>query len=99
MIDQEQPATLLEWLRRKLADAEKSLRYREESEQIWRDKHEESWKAAARMKGDEVIPKKERLKLAKSENRIAKKCRVEVENYRAVIAILTISHVLFSLFL
>jgi hypothetical protein len=83
------PATgsaLLEWLRGKLAEAEKHLQFRIEGAEMWRSGTDESWKAAARLSGEKASTKAERLRTAESFDRIAVKCRREVEMFKAAIA-------------
>lgn len=82
---------VLGWLRAKLADAEKSLRAREQSEATFRSGTDESWAAAAELHSStrgKPMNKKARLEVALIQGRIAGKCRREVEMFKAVIAAL-----------
>jgi len=79
---------LLGFLRGKLADAEKSLRAREQSEESWRTGSESDWQMAARLSGGKPMKKSERLRQSEIQGRIAVKARHEVAMFKAVIAAL-----------
>lgn len=78
-----------QWLQSKLADAEKSLRCREEGESAWRNGTDEEWKTVAKMHGGAFLNQAARNMKANTEARIAAKCRNEVEMFKAVIAALS----------
>lgn len=75
---------LLAWLRAKLADAKHSVRAREEEESTWRGGTEEAWRAVGCK-----LNKRGRLEVAERAARILAKCRREVENFEAVIEIVS----------
>ena len=76
---------LLLWLNEKLEAAEKNLKAREQSDVSWRGGTEKEWAASARMAGMKPMGKKQRAEVADTQNRIAVKCRREVEMFKSVI--------------
>jgi len=82
-------AELLEWLQEKLAQAEKSLRAREQMEKSWKSGTDEEWTAAAKMHPstakEPVMNKAARLKESQSQGRIAATCRRDVAMYKLAI--------------
>lgn len=82
-------AELLAWLRCKVADAEKAVKSREQMESVLRSGEDESWCAAAQLHpstaGQPAFKKAERLKEAEAQNRIAAKCRRELEMFKATL--------------
>jgi len=83
---------ITEFLQEKLAKAEMALRAREEAASTWRGGTDAEWREA-----DQVYPstrhlppitKAERLAEADREDRIAEKCRRDIEMFQAAIAIL-----------
>lgn len=88
------PHELLKWLRRKIADAEKALKMREEMAVTWRTGTNAEWAAAAMMHhatAGKVLKKSDRLKEATMHERIAIKLRHELAMFRAVHAALSAS--------
>jgi hypothetical protein len=75
---------LLEWLREKLADAEKAVKAREHMESTWRGGTDKSW-AAVGCK----MTKPQRLKESATHGRILVKCRREVEMFKTAIVMLS----------
>lgn len=85
-------ADLLEWLRGKITDAEKAVRAREQAVSTFRSGTDESWAAAAEfhpLTSGRPMSKKQRAEAAASNERIAVKCRLEVEMFNAVYAALS----------
>jgi len=78
-------SALLDWLREKLAEAEKHLQYRIQGEEDWRSGTDEEWKAAEKLSGEKAPSKAERIRAADSYARIAVKCRREVEMFKAAL--------------
>lgn len=76
-------SALFGWLREKLSSAEKSLAAREQAAECWRGGTAQQWRDVGN-----TMTKKQRLALAEKEERIAARCRLDVQNYRAVIAAL-----------
>lgn len=71
---------LITWLHVKIAEAEKSLKAREDMELTWRGGTDKSWAAVGcKMK------KLERIQHADMQGRIAVKCRREVEMFKAIL--------------
>lgn len=78
------------WLLGKLADAERSVRAREQAGETLRGGTDKSWREAADMHpstAGKVMSKAQRLKAAEAEDGIAKKCRREVAMFKAAIAL------------
>ena len=71
---------LLCFLREKLADAEKALVFREESEAVWRDGDADTWRSVGCK-----LTFEQRLMESKRHGRIAAKCRREIELFKAAI--------------
>jgi hypothetical protein len=71
----------VEFVKGKLADAEKSLKFREESEKVWREGTDKSWRAVGCK-----MTKQQRLEVSACHGRIAVKCRREVEMFKEVLA-------------
>jgi len=71
----------VEFVKGKLADAEKSLKFREESETVWREGTDKSWRAVGCK-----MTKQQRLEVSSRHGRIAVKCRCEVKMYKEVLA-------------
>ncbi len=78
---------LLEWLRGKLKDAEKSLECRIQAEDAWRGGTDKSWRKVGCK-----LTKEERTDVADRQARINVKCRHEVTMFKAVIEILSHSN-------
>lgn len=77
---------LLAWLRLKLAEAKHALGAREQSVETWNSGTEEDWKITA-PRGTKPPNKTERLKLAKSEARIAGWYRRDMELIQRLIEV------------
>ena len=71
---------LLDWLRGKLADAEKAMAARKEMEATWRSGNDREWKAAGCRLNSE-----QRLMESAKQGRIATKCQREIEMFKAAI--------------
>ncbi len=82
--NQPSAAELAEFLRDKIASAEKTLRMRLEMASTCRSGTQAEWAAAARTNGCKPSTKSERLKEAEGHDRIAVKCRREVAMFKAV---------------
>lgn len=80
-------SALLEWLRGKLADAEKALSARTEAAACWQGGDSQSWREVGCK-----MTKAQRLKVSEREARIAVKCARDVANYKAVIEALSHSN-------
>jgi hypothetical protein len=76
---------LVEFIKSKIADVEKAIRCREDSERCFRSGTEASWKAAAAMNGAKPMTKAQRLDSAEREYRILIKLRRELEMFNAVL--------------
>ena len=74
---------LLEWLRVKLSDAEKSLAARREMEITWRGGDDRIWQAVGCK-----LSRGQRLYESEAQGRLAKKCQRDVEMFKATIAII-----------
>lgn len=83
---------LLGWLREKIAEAEKTLRLRENMEKAYLSGSDELWKRAASLhpstKG-KAMTKHDRMVQAEINRRIAAQCRHELEMCTAVMDALT----------
>jgi hypothetical protein len=77
----------LEWLRGKLADAEKALSARNEASACWQGGNSQSWREVGCK-----MTKAQRLTVSEREARIAVKCARDVANYKAVIEALSHSN-------
>lgn len=87
---------LLEWLRGKLTDAEKTLAAREQAATTWKGGTNASWAAAARMHpstaSEPPLTKAARVEIATREERIATRCRYDVLMFRSAISALSHSN-------
>lgn len=75
---------LVDWLRRKVAEAEKALKTREEMQATWHSGTNAEWRAAAVMYPSTAghrLSKATRLKQAATHGRIAVKLRHEVKMF------------------
>ncbi len=75
------------WLVEKVAQAEKTLKMREDMAATCRSGTQAEWTAAAKSTGTKATTKVERLKEAQGHDRIAVKLRRELEMFRATLAI------------
>ena len=82
------PDELKEWLLGKFADAEKTLKTREEMARTWRTGTNAQWQAASPT--GKSLNKGERLKYADQQDRIAIKLRRDVDMFRATLRALGI---------
>src|ERR1017187_7754783 len=73
-------SALLGWLRGKIADAEKTLRAREQMENAWLGGTDKSWRAVGCKLG-----RTQRIAMTDTHARIAKKCRREVQMFRSIL--------------
>jgi hypothetical protein len=83
---------MLEWFRRKVAEAESTLKSREQMEALWRSGDDESWAAAAAMHpstAGKPMPKAKRIEEADRQGRIAAKMRRELRMFEAVLSVLS----------
>lgn len=83
---------LVAWLNAKIADAEKSVRAREDAEKTFRSGTDAQWKRAAAMHPSthgKPMTKEVRLEAAAIQGRIAVKCRREAAMFKAVLAALS----------
>lgn len=83
---------LLGWLRKKITDAEKTLKTREDMAATWRTGTNAEWASAGAMHPSTIgrTPSKaSRLKEAQTHDRIAAKLRHELTMFRAVLAALS----------
>jgi hypothetical protein len=71
---------LLIWLRGKLADAEATLKAREQMEATWKGGDAKSWKAVGCK-----LNQSQRLKESAMQGRIASKYRIEVQMFKATL--------------
>jgi hypothetical protein len=71
----------VEFVKGKLADVEKALKFREESEKVWRGGTDKSWRAVGCK-----MTKQQRLEVSARHGQIAAKCRREVEMFKEVLA-------------
>lgn len=84
---------LLDWLRLKLAAAEAALSARLQAATAWKSGTDASWEQAAKISGaylrGKVITKSaDRMKESAAQSRIAEKCRIDVDAFKATIAAL-----------
>jgi hypothetical protein len=70
----------VEYIKAKISDAEKAVKFRDESYKTWRCGTDASWRAAGC-----TASKAERLKTADGHARIAIKCRKELQTLQAVL--------------
>lgn len=86
---------LLDWLRGKLAEAEKTLKTREDMASLMRTGTNAEWKAAADMHpstSGQTATKTERLKEAEAHDRIAIRLRHDLDMFRAALMALDHPH-------
>ena len=79
---------IVDWLHIKITDAEKALKFREDGAASWRSGTNAEWNAAAAMHPSTTgrhISKKDRLKLAAIDDRVAVKLRHELLMFRATL--------------
>lgn len=80
---------VVEWLRGKIAEAEKTVAAREQMEACWRDGDDKEWADAAKLHpstaGKPVMLKVDRIKESEAQGRIAAKCRHELEMFRTIL--------------
>ncbi len=74
---------MLEYLDRKIAEVENSVKAREHAVDTWRSGDDASWARVGN-----TMSKTGRLQVAAREERIAAKCRVELETLRAIRAVI-----------
>ena len=70
----------VEYIKSKITEAEKALKFREDSYKLWRGGTEEAWRAAGSR-----ASKAERVKTSDGHGRIAIKCRRELEILQSVL--------------
>jgi len=75
-----QNSDLFAWLRGKIAEAEKSLSARKQSEAVWRSGTDTTWKDVGCKKN-----KAQRLQESQMQGRIAARCQRDVEMFKAVV--------------
>jgi phytoene/squalene synthetase len=82
---------LQRWLADQLAKAESSLRAREQGARVWSSGTDKEWAESSKLHPDTAnlppIKQAQRIVHAEREKRMAEKCRVDVENFRALAAL------------
>ena len=82
---------VVDFIKVKLAEAERSVKCREQGEACFRGGTDSDWKSAANMHSStrgRAMSKAQRMAAANAEKRIAVKCRREVELFKATLEML-----------